>query len=104
MIHCQHFYFQTVLFIDCDKFAISRHWGTDGDHAGATQRCGVIPMMIIAVDHILTISLIKTIDHGMDSIAPALEELVCWGSGEPIKELEEELRKSIGWSFSHSLP
>lgn len=39
------------------------------------------------------------ISDEMDSIAPALGELVCWGSGEPIKELEEELRKSIGWSF-----
>lgn len=31
-----------------------------------------------------------------DSIAPALRELVCWGSGEPIGKLEEEMAKGMG--------
>ena len=29
-----------------------------------------------------------------DSIAPALRELFCWGSGEPIRELEEEMAQA----------
>ena len=36
------------------------------------------------------------IGEHVDGISPSLRELVCWGSGEPIKELEEEFVSSMG--------